>query len=206
MCFSEKNLKEFQSEHLDFYKAIVEDVNAAKQIVAQNPEEVEKELAKTVKGNSKYRQRIAELAENKIDARNMIIGVLTNIEARVADLYDGMTAGQPSKADYIIIQLLNAMSPYFEKYFKFVEEKPDQVVQHNISIEYADKRFGMLQEAIREALSELDLEVSLQFIPKLQEKLAKLQIKEGANNNELTLADTKELNEDFQKIIGNNNA
>ena len=201
LCLSEKNLKEFGVEYLDFYKIIANDVKSAKQIIATNPEDVEKELSKTVKGNSKYKERIAELAENKINVRDMLIRILSIVEDRIADIYENMTSEHVGKPDYIMIQYFNTLSLYIEKYFKYIEEKPDHVIQHNVSIEHADKRFSILQEAIRDTLSELDLEVSLQFMPKLQEKLAQLQFKDTANNNELNI-DDKSINEDLQKILG----
>ena len=201
---AEKSVKTFKDNYLDVYSLIQEDIVKTKQAVATSTEE---QLELSVKNNSAYRSKMLELAGKEIDVRQMIAQLCVAIETRVAQVFDEIQDDPRNintKIDRLLIDYTEVLGGILEKYYKFTEGPTEaQFVQNNMTIQFVDQHILVLQEAIRETLSELDLESSMLFMERLHDKLAKLKLpeKDIIPNTEVRLAEAKLLNETINKKL-----
>jgi len=82
---SEKLIKSFQSNYLDIYTMLKEDIAKTKIAVANHTEE---NLELAVKENSTYRSAMLKMANNEIDVKTMITTLCINVETRLAQIFD----------------------------------------------------------------------------------------------------------------------
>ncbi len=68
------------------------------------------------------------------------------------------------------------MLNFAEKYDKIVNQSPDQIIQHNVSVQVMDQYVVLLQNCIRDTLAEIDPEASSLFLERFNENIAKLTL------------------------------
>lgn len=200
---AEKSIKTFKDNYLDVYSLIQEDMLKTKQAVATGTEE---QLSLAVQNNSAYRNKMLELAGKEIDVRQMVAQLCVAIETRVAQVFDEIQENPRdinTKVDRLLIDYAEVLGNILEKYYKFTEGPTETFVQNNMTIQFMDQHILVIQEAIREVLSEMDLESSMLFMERLPAKLAKLKVpeKEAIPNTDVRLAEAKLLNETINKKL-----
>lgn len=201
---AEKSVKTFKDNYLDVYSLIQEDITKTKQAVATSTED---QLELAVKNSSAYRSKMLELAGKEIDVRKMIAQLCVAIETRFGQVFDEVQEDPRNintKIDRVLIEYAEVLGGILEKYYKFTEGPTEaQFVQNNMTIQFMDQHILVFQEAIRETLSELDLESSMLFMERLYDKLAKLKApeQEVIPNTEVRLAEAKILNETINKKL-----
>jgi hypothetical protein len=201
---AEKSIKTFKENYLDVYSLIQEDIMKSKLAVATSTEE---QLELAVKNNPTYRSKMLELAGKEIDIRQMAAQLCVAIETRMAQVFDEIQENPRdinTKVDRVLIDYAEVFGNILEKYYKFTEAPTDaQFIQNNVTLQFMDQHILVFQEAIREVLSEMDLESSMLFMERLSEKMAKLKApeKEVMPNTEVRLAEAKLLNETINKKL-----
>lgn len=201
---AEKSIKTFKESYLDVYSLIQEDIMKTKQAVATSTEE---QLELSVKNNPTYRSKMLELAGKEIDIRQMAAQLCVAIETRMAQVFDEIQEDPRNintKVDRLLIDYAEVFGNILEKYYKFTEAPTDaQFIQNNVTLQFMDQHILVFQEAIREVLSEMDLESSMLFMERLSEKMAKLKApeKEVVPNTDVKLAEAKLLNETINKKL-----
>src|SRR5690606_28394404 len=115
------------------------------------------------------------------DITKMMVELHTLIQARIEQFFDRIQEN-PSilKNDYALIKYFELMLNYVEKYDKIVNKSPDQIVQHNITVQVLDKYVAVLQNCIRDTLSKIDAEAAFLFMEVFTEELSKLELPEEA--------------------------
>ena len=73
-----------------------------------------------------------------------------------------------------MIQWMNTLLKIVEEIRK-VEGAPDQVIQHNVTVQAIDEQAAVFQQAIQKTLGELDLHTASILIDKLNNNIEKLQ-------------------------------
>lgn len=204
---SEKLVKSFQDNYLDIYTMLREDIAKTKMAVTNNTEET---LQLAVKDNSAYKNAMLEMANNEIDAKRMITNLCVAIETRMAQVFDSIQQDPNNintRVDRLMIEYAEALGNILEKYYKFVEQAPDQIIQHNITLQAVDQHISVFHEVIREVLSQMDLESAMYFMEVFNEKMSKLKPpSEGGSappmlTSEAKLAEVKVLNEEINKKL-----
>jgi len=200
---AEKSIKTFKDNYLDVYSLIQEDMAKTKQAVATS---TENQLELAVRNNSTYRSKMLELAGKEIDVRQMVAQLCVAIETRVAQVFDEIQENPRdinTKVDRLLIDYAEVLGNILEKYYKFTESPSEISIQNNVTLQFMDQHILVLQEAVREVLSEMDLESSMLFIERIQIKMAKLKApeKEVIPNTEIRLAEAKLLNETINKKL-----
>lgn len=201
---AEKSIKVFQENYLDVYSLIQEDMAKTKQAVAAGTEE---QLSLAVQNNPTYRSKMLELAGSEINIRQMIAGLCVNIETRVAQVFDRIQDNPDdinTKVDRLLIDYAEVLGSILEKYYKFTEgPTTDTFIQNNMTIQFMDQHILLIQDAIRETLAELDLESSMLFMERLQNKMSRLKPpeKEIIPNTDIRLAEAKLLNETINRKL-----
>lgn len=200
---AEKSIKTFKENYLDVYNMIREDIQKTKQAIATS---TESELELSIKSNSNYKNKMLELAGKEIDVRQMVAHLCIAVETRLGQVFDEIQENPRdinSRVDRVLIEYGELLGGLLEKYYKFTEGPADLVIQHNVTLQAVDQHISVFHEAIREVLSQMDLESSMLFMELFQEKMAKLKAlaPETIPNTDVKLAEAKLLNETINKKL-----
>jgi len=126
--------------------------------------------------NKSWKDRVAKLADNEIDLKKQIQNLVTIVQDRMEQVFDKIQENpNGTKVDYVFIKYIDAIDKLYHSVNKIVNERPDQVIQHDISVTMVEQHSVAFQEAIRETLLELSPEVSALFMDKLTNKLNGMQ-------------------------------
>jgi hypothetical protein len=166
-------LDEFRRKYLNLHGTILEDIQLKLRDNCQ--EELDTALVKAVKRNKTYEEKLTEFVEEQIDWRKKLLQFLNVVETRFSQLYD-KTQNNPDnyKPDYVMIQWMNTILKMVEDIRK-VEGAPDQVIQHNVTVQAIDDQAAVFQQAIQKTIAELDLNTASILIDKLNANIEKLK-------------------------------
>lgn len=135
-----------------------------------------KVLAKSLLNNKTYRERLLELANSQLDIKKMIKDLVLIINERVEQVFDKIQENPTNfKADYVLIKYFELLLNATEKFDKIVNNAPDQIIQHNVSVKMVDQYTAALQEAVRKTLAQIDTESAMLFVEILGQELRKLE-------------------------------
>lgn len=170
---SYNTLNEFRRSNLNIDGAAINDIKTM--MAAANEDDAKDKLSKLVVKNKTYKEKLAEAVDTEIDWRLKLIQLMNIVETRFAQLYD-KTQERPDgfKADYVMINWMNTILEIVEKIRK-VEGAPDQIIQHNVTIQKVEEHSALIQEALRKTFAEVDLETSLLLMEKFSENFELLQ-------------------------------
>lgn len=201
---NEKSIKTFKDNYLDVYSLIQEDIAKTKQAVSTG---VEDQIELSIRNNITYKSKMLELAGKEIDIRKMAAHTCAAIETRLSQIFDAIQEDPRNintRVDNVLIKYAEVFGNLLEKYYKFTEAPTEaQFIQNNVTLQFVDQHILVLHEAIREVLSELDLESSMLFMERLNEKMTKLELpkKDAMPNTDVRLAEVKLLNETINKKL-----
>jgi len=198
---SENALKKFQSDYLDIYNFIQQDISKAKVATKTNAED---DLKLAVSSSPAYKDLVLKSANAELDIRQIVKGLCAAIETRFGQVFDEIQNDSRSintRVDRLLIEYADSLANILEKYYKFTEE-PTQTVQHNVSVQVVDSHVSILHDLIKEILSEIDLEASLLFMERFNEKMSKLKAPEVKSiSSETRLVEAQLLSEKITKQI-----
>jgi len=199
---SDKLVKSFQDNYLDIYTMLKEDISKTKLAVSTNTEE---NLELAVKDNSAYKSAMMQMATNEVDIKKMITLLVLNVETRLSQIFDIIQQDPNNinaRTDRILTEYIDKFQGVIEKYYKYVEQAPDQIIHHNITLQAVDQHISVFHDVIREVLSQMDLESAMYFMEVFNEKMSKLKpATEAVISSETKLAEVKILNEEINKKI-----
>ncbi len=190
-------LKEFLNSNLDLYNTLKIDIVDTKQGLQQN-----KKIAESLLNNKTYRQRLNELADNEIDIKRVISEIVFLIRERIEQYFDKIQDNPESlKGDYGLIKWFEVLLNAVEKFDKIVNNAPDQVIQHNITMQAVDQHTAIFQDVIREVLAEMDPEAAFLFIEKMRAKMEEIEPPKdnGSLSQDKRMAEAKIIKETVSK-------
>lgn len=158
------------SDFLSYEEQWKKDYEDAQKNISQN------KLSAALLNNKSYQERLNEFSEDKLNIKKMLAEMIFVTQQRIEQVFDAiqLSPGEVGKKEYAFINYLNSFFAMMEKYEKIINDRPDQIIQHNISLQAFDQRAFFIQEAIRETLAEMDQEKAMLFMDKLNVKLAAL--------------------------------
>lgn len=199
---SEASLKVFKEKYLDIYNTIKEDVTKASNLSSN----IDQDLKLAVSNNNTYKNVIIKAAENELDIKKMLANMIIAIETRAAQIFDEIQSDPKSintRNDRILIEYFDSLGAAIEKHAKYVLNTPDQVIQHNVTVQHIDQHVHLLQDAIRETLADMDVETSLKFLEVFNDKMSKL--KPPSENKQLPIdvrmAEVRSFNDQINKKL-----
>ena len=200
---AEKSIKQFQDNYLDIYNMINEDISKTKSALVTSTED---QLELSVKGNSAYKKRMMEIAGKELDIKTIVTQLCVAIETRLIQIFDEIQEDPRSintRVDRLLIEYADSLGAILEKYYKFTTVQPDQVIQHNVTLQVVDQHISVFHDVIKEVLSQMDLDTSLYFMEVFNDKMAKLKqpTDKDVPNTEVRLVEAKLLNETINKKI-----
>jgi len=109
-----------------------------------------------------------------------------------------------TKVERLTNDMVETLGGLLDKYYKWRESRtPDQIIQHNVTLQVVDQHISVFHDVIKEVLSQMDLETSMYFMEVFNEKMSKLKppTPETPPSQEMKLAEAKLLNETINKKI-----
>ena len=80
-----------------------------------------------------------------------------------------------TRVDRVLIEYTNVFANVLDKAYRIINEAPDQIIQHNISVQHIDSHIQVFHSAIKSTLARMDLQSSLLFVEYFNEELSKLK-------------------------------
>jgi hypothetical protein len=184
-------LKLFKENYFDFYQTLRNDFGQVRNTLATTGSVDDLELA--VKDNPAYKDLLVNTVNTELDLKSTISRLISAVEMRLGQIHDMIQEeyyADPrnlnTKIDYVMIKYVEVLSPLLERANKIINEAPDQIIQHNITVQHIDQQVAVMQEAIRKALSKFDLEASMQFMEDYTETLKTLRTPTNDSSDRLT--------------------
>jgi hypothetical protein len=199
---AEKSLKSFKDNYLDIYSLIQEDLIKTKTALATGTEE---QLDLAVKNNPAYKSIMLDTAAKQLDVRSTIHNLCIAIETRLSQVFDEIQEDPRNintKVDRLLIDYTEVLGNILEKYYKFTEASPDQIIQHNVTLQVVDQHISVFHDVIKEVLSQMDLETSMYFLEVFNNKMSKLKApNKAAPDIDAQLADVQLLSETINQKV-----
>lgn len=168
-------LKDFIDSNLNLYETLKKDAATIKS------GDADKKISASLRNNKTYQERLAEAAGTEIDIKKMLTNIGVLIESRLEQYFDRVQQNPENlKPDYGLIKYFELMLNYAEKFNKIVNQAPDQIIQHNVTVQVMDTYVAVLQDCIRETLAEIDSDSAFLFMEKFNEKLQILELPDAA--------------------------
>lgn len=162
-------LQDFVNKHVDLESQLRNDILAKK---TGNLGLTDHKIANSLQNNKTYQERVLELASEEIDLKKLVAELVLTCKARMEQVFDRIQENPSNqKGDYVLIKYFETLFIAVEKFNKIVNDAPDQVIQHNITIQAIEQHTAIFQEAIRETLALIDAESALLFIEILTDKM-----------------------------------
>lgn len=166
---SSKLLTEFQnSDYLNYYKQIEKDL-----VKVQNNQPLDPKIAASLLNKKTYRERLNEALDKKIEAEEAFKQMHVVFMTRVEQIFDKIQEdpGMVRKdTEGSLLKYLELWMGFVEKHERLINNKPDQVIQHNHIVSYYDQYTHAMQEAIMEVCREVDDKLAFLFMEKLSSK------------------------------------
>lgn len=167
-------LKEFVDNNLNLYETLKQDIQGVK------AGGIDKKISAALKNNKTYQERMLEMADDEVDIKKMFKSVYVMLNARVEQYFDKIQQNPESlKPDYGLLKFFDSMMMYVEKYDKIINKSPDQIIQHNVTVQVMDQYVSVMQDSIRQTLAEMDSDAANLFLERFNENISKLQLPEG---------------------------
>jgi hypothetical protein len=203
---TENILKSFQTNHLNFYNDILQDIQKTKIAVTTNTTDA---LDLAVKNNPIYEDAMVKLATGELNVDQMMAKMAINVETRISQIFDAIQADPNNintKIDRLLVDYAEMFGNVLDKYYKWKENQANQTIHANVTLQVVDQHISVFHDVIKEVLSQMDLETSLYFMEVFNNKMTKLKIPDfgTVSTPEMKLAEAKILNETINKKINEN--
>jgi len=167
---SQGALSEFRDKYLSQYKSL-------DQILQNdNAKGLKKKVAESLLENKTWRERQLQEVDNEIDLKKQIITILNMLQSRAEQIFDRIQEDpRVTKHDYVLIKYFDSLFAAIEKTDKLINDKPDQVVQHNVTVQMVEQHSYAFQDAIREFMAEVDPDMASRLMDLMTKHLGKLQ-------------------------------
>jgi len=168
-----KVLNEFKdSEYCNVENQLIKDLTTV-----ESGGKLDKKLAASLMNNKTYQERLAEVADKEIDVKKMLVGLIKVCQDRAEQVFDKIQDNPGSfKGDYVFIKYMEQLFNSVEKFDKLVNRSPDQIIQHNLSIQTIDNYTQILSDTIRDTLAEMSPEMAGVFLDKLYARMKDLNL------------------------------
>jgi hypothetical protein len=175
-----KLLKEFvDSGFTDCHQQFNQDLQAARDNVGGALTTIPPSLL----NNKTYKERLKEIAakeidivDKEIDIKNMLKSLIVVCYERAEQVFDQIQINPKSfKGDRVLLAYFNELFNMVEKFEKIINNAPDQIIQHNYTMQTVDLTTNIILEAIRRTLAKFDGPTALAVMEELSMELNQLK-------------------------------
>jgi hypothetical protein len=158
-------LQKFRAEHLNLKGEVLDDIKNRRSEI--DKESVEAEAKMIVHSSSAYKQKIEQIATDKLDVSKRLLEMDSLINSRLEFYYNLLQTGGTLKEDKIFIEYINTMKGLMQDWKKYVEGIADKKVEHNINVNVVNEQARILKETVIDVLSEISPDLVTIFVEKL---------------------------------------
>ena len=157
LVLSSATLDQFRKQSLNIYKTIQDDLRATSKVLVAHSEEDTK-LA--LQNNPTYRQTLEKLAQNELDVKTILATMIMATETRIAQIFDQIQQDPDNintRTERLFNEYLDRLQAAIEKWQKYIIQSPDQIIQHNVSVQQVDTHVAVFYDVIKKVLSQMDI-------------------------------------------------
>lgn len=172
---AEKSIKSFQDNYLDVYTLIRDDFAKAKTSLVHGTSD---SLDLAIKSNPDYKNLVIKTVGKELELKQTIERLITAIETRLGQIYDSIQEDPQNintRIDRLLREYADTLANLLEKAYKIINNGPDQIIQHNVTVQHLDQHTNIFYEAIKKTLERMDLESSMFFMEQFTDNLKKLK-------------------------------
>lgn len=166
-------LQKFRSDNLNLKGDVLDDIKTRRTEV--DKESVEAETRMVISNSSAYRQKIEEIATEKLDVSRRLLEMDSLINSRLEFYYNMLQDGGTLREDKIFIEYINTMKGLMQDWKKYVEGVADKRVEHNININVVNEQARILKETVIDVLGEISPDLITVFVERLEKKTRLLE-------------------------------
>lgn len=168
-------LQNFKTQNLNIKGRVLEDIKDAARATQQA---IKREvIQQEVESTNAYQEAIQAIAAERLDVQSELVEVFHILKSRVEHFYNKLQNQDFSdKQEKAFQKYIDQVMSALESYKKYVEGY-NETVDHNINISIMTDQVGIIREAVREVLVEMDPEFAVRFMGNLNEKMRSLQYK-----------------------------
>lgn len=181
LIISEKNLKKFKDEYLDMYSFIKQDLNKTSTVLSINDQ-----VKEEIQGSPNYQKTLEKYLNTEIDIKTSAKKLMAMVETRCEQIFLNIQLEpENTRPDYVLIQYLNTLAAVLEKMDTIVNGSGNQInIQNNVNIQLLDTHINTVYNIIKEILSKLDYETSLEFISLFNERMKAIEMPTELNQEQ----------------------
>ncbi len=190
MHISECTLQSFRKNKLNIHGQALEKIKEV--------EFKKEEVVRTVKADKKiasssvYKKKIKEAVNLHIDIRQEISELFILIKSRTEELFNKAAAGRVTINEEANLQkYFQTWMQAIERHAKYIDKISDKTVETNVNITIIEDQIHVIRSAVIETLNELDPELRVKFLDKLNMKMTDLSYKRKSIDFEKIYAENK---------------
>jgi len=166
-------LQSFRKEKLNLEGEALEAIKVAtrdkQQIKKSNQEDTQ------IRKLPAYKEKIKEIVNYHVDIQNELKELMILAKARMEDLFNKAARGEITINEEANLQkYFQIITTTIERWAKYVEKIADKTVETNVNITVIEDQMSLMREAIRETIEEMDPEMSIKFLDRLNSKITTL--------------------------------
>jgi hypothetical protein len=173
LIISVKCLQDFaKSEYSSIYNQYTQEITES----IQRGQPIDKKVSESLLNNKTFKERLSEHALKEIDVRERFLSIDLIIRDRIEQVFDKMQENPGGwKGDYVILKWIEQYLNMVEKYDRSQNNKPDQLIQHNYTVQYIDRQTAAIQNAFKKVLSRVDPELALMLTAEISRELCSIE-------------------------------
>lgn len=171
---SASTIQGFKAKHLNLKGKVLEGIKEQKQLAEKLVKMHSAQEA--VEATSAYKKAIARAAEEELNANEQLFKVFRIVESRIENLFNDISQQEflNIDAEKLLQGYLKQFLSAFEQHKKYIDGINSDASGTNININIMNDQISILREAIRETLNEMDPEVAMEFMDRLNSKMRNL--------------------------------
>ena len=175
MHISTVSLQKFRKQNLQLDGKVLKDIQEATSV--QNRQLDEQQRLALLESTSAYQDKINEIADTHLDVSRKILQLDRIIEDRMEYWFNAIGIGDanPQQADKELRQYMDRQMALLQQYKKFVEGMADKTIEHNVNVTVINEQIVVIRDVIRDVMQELNPEIAMVFMEKLNDKLSNLK-------------------------------
>jgi len=131
-----------------------------------------------------YKEKVKEIISYHVDIQNELKELLILVKARIEDLFDRAAMGEITINEEANLQrYFQIVTVTIERWAKYVEKIADRTIETtNVNITVIEDQMSLMREAIRETILEMDPDLAVKFLDRLNRKVTTLSYRRGSSD------------------------
>lgn len=137
---------------------------------------LDKQIADSLLNNKTWKERLANLTDEKIDIEKRLIQQIHIMDVRAEQIFDKIQENPGStKLDYVMTKYFELSTMLLEKADKIINKAPDQRIEHVHTVQMVEQQSAVFQNAIRRVIARLEPDRANEFMELLAEEMSELK-------------------------------